>query len=455
MINNNLPFLDRIVHSLDSCIAALDAWGTDYLWGYGALFTIITLGILLSIRAKFFQVFQIKQIFKLFLKSLTQGSTDTPGVKPRYVFFTSLGGCVGIGNIATVASAVHIGGPGSLLWLWVIAFIGMTIKYSEVYLALKYRFLSKDKKSYVGGSMYFVAKAFPGLKWLPKVAAVLMTCYAIEFYSFNVVKDSFVENFNVDPLLFTVLFIAVISYTVLGGMQRVGKVNVVLMPIFVSIYLLMTAWVLIVNASAIIPTLKLVWNSAFSPLAPIAGFGGATMMLALSKGASAAAFSGDMGVGYNSIVHIDAQTDQKEQQSSLALMSIFVDTLLICTATMLLVLITGVWVGKNSSALLVQDALSTVFPYMNYFMPILVLLLGFTTIISYLVSGIRTSTYLSPKHGKQVFFAIAPLSFFLFAFFKADYAFAITSFAGGLLLYIHMAAILKLNKEINFDLKKL
>lgn len=451
----NIAFLDGLVSSLDALITYLDEWVTFYLWGYGALFAISSLGLYLSFKAKWFQLFQIKHIFRLFLQSLKQTSNEEAGVTPRYVFFTSLGGCVGIGNIATVASAVHIGGPGTLIWLWVVAFLGMTIKYSEVFLALKYRFLEKDKKTYFGGSMYFIEKAFPKLKFLPKVAAFLMTCYAVEFYSFNVVKDSFVENFNIDPLLFTVVFIAVIFYTVRGGMSRVGKANTLLMPIFVSIYLLMTAWVLIVNAGSLVPMMKLVWSSAWTGMAPVAGFAGATMLLALSKGASAAAFSGDLGVGYNSIIHIHTQTKQKEEQSSLALMSIFVDTLIICTATVLLVLVTGVWKGESSSSLLVQDALSTVFPCMKIFMPILVLLLGFTTIISYLVSGITTSQYLSPAHGRQIFFWVSPLLFFLFAFFKADYAFVVTSCAGGLLLYIHMGAILKLNKEINFDLKKL
>jgi len=442
-------FLEQI----DAWITCLDEFSEEYLWGYGALFVIVALGLFLSKQAKWAQITQIKHIFRLLGKSL-KSDTQSAGTKPIYVFLASLGGCVGIGNLSTVAMAVHLGGPGALLWLWVIAFIGMIIKYSEVFLALKDRQFDKKKNRYVGGSMYFVGRAFPYLKWLPALTALLMTFYSVEVYSFNIVKDSFVLNFGISPLLFTVLFIGLIFYTIFGGISRVGRVNLWILPIFLVVYVGLIIITVLKSSEQFLPLLKTIWTSAWSGHAAVGGFAGGTMIVALSRGASAAAFSGDIGVGYNSIINIDTQTKSPIQQASLALASIFVDTMLVCTSTMVLVLVTGIWKTDTSSALMVQEALSTYFPWVRYLMPFIIFILGYSTIVSYLVSGVYTAEFLAPKNGKAIFYILAVLSFFVFSFFKAEYAFALTSFAGGLLLYIHMFAIFKLRKEIEFDLSK-
>jgi len=301
--------------------------------------------------------------------------------------------------------------------------------------------------------MYFVAKAFPKFKALPYITALLMAIYSIEFYSFNIIKDSFVSNFHVNPTIFALTMIISIFYAIRGGIERVGRINTVILPIFVVLYLGMTAYILTQCSDQILPLLKTIFYSAWNGHAAATGFAGATMLIALSRGASAAAFSGDIGVGYNSLIHIETQSTKPAQQASLALMSIFLDTILICSTTMVLVLITGVWKTNADSALLVQNALSLHFPYMEYFMPFMIFILGYSTIISYLLSGLPTAEFLAPKNGKKIFFVIAALSFFFFSFFKAEYAFAITSLAGGLLLYIHIAAIYRLRHEVQYDLK--
>lgn len=438
---------------VDKTITCIDYFSEEYLWGYGALICIITLGLLLSQQSGWFQITQMKHIFRLLKKSFKEPPQET-GTKPLYVFLASLGGCVGIGNLATVAMAVHLGGPGALFWMWVVAFVGMIIKYSEVFLALSDRAYDTKKKRYIGGSMYFVRKAFPFLKGLPALTALLMVFYSIEVYSFNIVKDSFVLNFGLNPLLFTILFIGAILYTVLGGTQRVGKVNLCILPVFLIAYVGMIVFIITQRADHIFPMLKSILTSAWTGHAPIGLFAGAATITSLSRGASAAAFSGDIGVGYNSVIHIDTQTKKPAQQASLALVSIFVDTLLVCTSTMVLVLITGVWKTDISSALMVQEALSMYFPGMHYVMPFIIFILGYSTIVSYLVSGVYTVEYLAPKYGKTIFYTAACLAFLLFSFFKAEYAFTLTSLAGGLLLYIHMAAIYRLRKNIVYDLSR-
>ena len=442
-----------MLEKIDAFISSIDYISEEYLWGYGALVCIIILGFLLSKQARWMQITQMKHVFRLLKQSFKPKKGDV-GTKPVYVFLASLGGCVGIGNLSTVAMAVHLGGPGALFWLWVVAFIGMIIKYSEVFLALSDRTFDKKRNRYIGGSMYFVQRAFPWLKGLPALTALLMVFYSIEVYSFNIVKDSFVANFNINPLLFTTIFIGMIFLTVLGGTRRVGRVNLWILPIFLVCYVGMIVFIVIKCSDQILPLLKSIVSSAWTGHAPLGMFAGATTIMALSRGASAAAFSGDIGVGYNSIINIDTQTKKPAQQASLALVSIFVDTLLVCTSTMILVLITGIWKTDTSSALMVQEALAMYFPGMKYIMPAIIFILGFSTITSYLVSGVYTIEYIAPKYGKIIFYTAAGLAFFLFSFFKAEYAFALTSFAGGLLLYIHMAAIYKLRKDINYDLSQ-
>lgn len=421
------------------------------LWGYLGLGMVVAFGLYLSFKARWIQVFQFRKAFQHFIactKSTTFTDQEEHGTSPIKLFFATIGGAIGIGNIAGVALAIQIGGPGALVWVLLVALLGMIIKYSEVYLGVKYRRHLPGKKGYEGGPMYFLQKAFPKCAWIAYVMAFLLCIYGVEIYMFNIVKYSFQTNFHLDSNLVMGTFLILIFLGVFGGTERIGAINTILIPAFVFLYLAMTLWVIFQEIQVIPSILKTIFTSAFTGHAAAGGFAGSTFLLTLSKGLSAGAYSGDIGIGYASIIHSETRFKDPAKQASLTILGIFLDTFIVCTCTILLVVVTGVWKLNMDSSLLIQEALSHYFPYMDYFMPACLFILGYSTITSYFVAGVKCAEFMLPKYGKNLYMFYGFCAFIIFSFVETRYAFAIMSTAGGMLMVINLAGIMKLRKDI-------
>lgn len=424
----------------------------NFLWTYVGITLIIVSGVHLSIKSGFAQIFGLVRCFKNFFACFRRSMPHASrGASPIFVFFASLGGCIGIGNVVSIAVAVQLGGPGALVWVWLAAFLGMIIKYAEVYLGIRFR-LENDVGSYDGGPMFFLRYAFPKLQFLATLMAALMCVYGTEIYLFSVIKNSFEINFNAPPLPTVLVLIALILITVLGGVRRVGLVNAWLVPIFMSLFLLMVAYILVINISHIPSMFIEVFKAAFTGHAALGGFAGATILMTISRGISSACYSGDVGIGYASIIHAETNVNQPEKQASLAIVGIFLDTIVVCTAVMLLVMISGVWQDPTiPGSMLVQRALSIYFPHMNIFMPLFIFMLGFSTITAYMVAGIKAAKYIAPKNGKAIFVTLATCAFFFFSFYDPSFAMAVMYSSGGLLMVINIPAILVLQRYIKYS----
>lgn len=423
----------------------------SFLWTYVGLFLILSSGIYLSFKSGFAQVFGLWRSFKNFFESFGRdNSRSTRGASPIEVFFASLGGCIGIGNIVAISIAIQLGGPGALVWVWVVAFLGMIIKYAEVYLGIRFR-LENDSGSYDGGPMYFLRYAFPKLPIVANVMAFLMCIYGAEIYLFGVIKESFVVNFALPPVLVVAVLLALVLLTVIGGVRRVGAISSWMVPLFMVVFLTMVGYILVQNASLIPEMLSSILSSAFTGHAAVGGFAGSTLLMTISRGVSSACYSGDVGIGYASIIHAETNVNEPEKQASLAIVGIFLDTIVVCTAVMLLVLISGVWKDPGlKGSMIVQNALDMYFPYMHVFMPIFMFMLGFSTITAYLVAGIKAAKFLSPKKGKNVFVLLASFAFVFFSFHDPSLAMAIMYSSGGLLMLINIPGILALRKYIRY-----
>jgi len=219
----------------------------------------------------------------------------------------------------------------------------------------------------------------------------------------------------------------------------------------VVVFMGMTGYVLYQNAGQIPELFNLILSSAFTGHAAVGGFAGSTFLLTLSKGVSSACYSGDVGIGYASIIHSQANTPTPQRQASLAIFGIFIDTFLVCTCVILLVLITGVWQQDLKGSMLVQSALSQYFPYMNIFMPIFLFILGFSTILAYLYAGLRSAQFLNPTRGGPFYIVFSLIMFVTFSFVPAEYALIIMNISGGLLMCINLPALFALRKEIKFS----
>ncbi|MBA3957973.1 MAG: sodium:alanine symporter family protein [Parachlamydiaceae bacterium] len=422
----------------------------DILWGYFGVPMLMLVGLYITIQSNFLQLRKLPYILRQFIKLMRTREHDERGIHPLKAFFASVGGCVGIGNIAGICTAVQIGGPGALFWIWVTAFLGMMIKYSEVFLGLRYR-VPNDKGGYNGGPMYFLQRVFK-TGFVPNIVCLLLCVYGVEVYQFTIVTDSIVTNLHLDKYMIISVFLVLILFASSGGVRRVGNISSAIIPLFVVIYIGMGMWVLMHRLEEIPHVFATVFSAAFSGSAAMGGFIGSTMMLAVSQGVRRGCYTGDLGVGYASVIHSESSVKVPQEQASLAIIDIFLDTFIICTTSVLLILVTDVWQQPIGASMMVQTALSGYFPYMHLFMPAFFFLLGYSTINAYFCVGLKCAEFLSPRRGRVAYYLYACLSFITFSFVGINQAQAVMAIANGLLLVINAYGIFRLRKEISYDL---
>lgn len=418
-------------------------------WGYIAFMLIVILGLTLSLRARFFQIRAFPSICKTFCNCLSSSTTQGRGVHPLKAFFASVGGMIGIGNVVGIVTAVQIGGPGALFWVWIAALIGTIIKYSEIFLGLKHR-QKNDHGSYDGGPMYFLRSAFNN-KWVPIIVSTLLCIYGVEIYVFAVITDTVTTNFALDRSLIIAGLLLATLYAAIGGVSRIGKICGYIMPFFILLYVFMALWIIFQEITLLPGILKTVFVSAFTGHAAIGGFTGSSALLAIQHGVSRAAYSADIGIGYDSIIQSESNTVHPHRQARLAILGVCIDNL-VCSLSILVVLVTGIWNAATpvAASQLVQTAMSFYFPYMHIFMPIFLFIVGYTTLIAYFSVGIKCAHFLSPKYGKMVYLFYGVASLIFFSFFDQSHALIIMSISGASLLVINLLGIFMLRDQIDF-----
>lgn len=425
----------------------------DTLWAYIGFPTILLFGIALTIGSRAMQIRKFPEIVREFLGyirgSKSKSSLPNDGLKPLKAFFASIGGCLGIGNVVGVATAIQIGGPGALFWIWITAILGSLVKYAEVYIGIKHKRTAPDG-SHKGGPMFFLHDAFQSR--IPSVLFCILLClYGVEIYQFNIVATVTADAFHCQKIWTILLLLILVFWAAKGGLKRVSTVASVLVPFFISLYLLMGLWV-IANYAAEIPHLLYdIFVSAWSPHAAEGGFVGSSLLLTLSQGVRRGCYSSDIGIGYASIIHSESTNSSPMKQARLLIFEVFMDTFLVCTLSAVLVLITGVWTSGLEPFKLVGTALSTHFPHMEYFMPFLLTLLGYSVVLTYLSAGTKTALFLSPERGKKIYFFYALGAFLFFSLQESRFAMCVMSFINLFLLFLNSLGLWKLKKEIVFD----
>ena len=421
----------------------------EFIWGHIAFALIFGLGVYFSIRSRFFQVRRFGSILRSFL-SFFQERNDKTGVHPLKVFFAAIGGCIGIGNVVGIVTAVQIGGPGALFWAWIGGLAGMLIQYAEVYLGMKYRVANKEG-SYDGGPMYFLPLAYKR-KWIAPVICILLCIYGVEIFMFNVMAESFVSNWNINEYVVVSALMIAILVVASGGINRVGEICSGLIPLFIILYVFMSLWVIFHHLPELPAIFGSIFKGAFTKQAAIGGFAGSTVMVTISMGLSRGAYSGDIGVGYTSVLYAESGTKKIQKQSAMTIIGIFIDTFVICSLSILVVLVTNYWNSDTDVTLMVQEALGLYFPYMHIFMPVFLFLLGYTSILAYFVVGAKCAKFISKKWGPTIYYLYACIALPVFAFVDATQAFVIMSLSGACLLTLNLFGIFLLRKEIRFGL---
>ncbi|HEY4831961.1 MAG TPA: amino acid carrier protein [Waddliaceae bacterium] len=420
----------------------------DVLWGFFGVPVLMLLGIYLTFHSNFFQIRKFPAIIKTFFGYFRVKNRGN-GVHPLHAFFACIGGCIGIGNIVGICTAVQIGGPGALFWIWITAICGMIVKYAEVYLGVRHRVMNK-KGQYSGGPMYFLALV-TSQTWVPVIICLLLCIYGVEVYQFSVITQTLSDNLNVNRELGTFFLLFLVLFAGSGGISRVGKISGAIIPIFIILYMGMGLWVLGSNITVIPSILKDVFSTAFTGSAAAGGFIGSTLINTISQGVRRGCYTGDVGVGYASVIHSESAAESPEKQASLVILDVFLDTFFICTMSVLVVLVTGVWSEAIPASMLVQSVLAQYFPGMHFFMPFFLFLLGYTTINAYFCVGLKCAEMLSSKYGRPLYYAYAIIALACFSYVDTKQAQAVMSISGGLLLVINCWGIFRLHREISYE----
>ena len=323
---------------------------TDFLWGIPLTILVIGTGLYLSIRTGFFQITGIKTwwrktVGEVFSKEKNKNAGEGE-LTPWQAITTVLGGTVGSGNIAGVATAIAVGGPGAVFWMWLIAIVGMLTKMAEVTLAVNYRKKGEDGE-YYGGPMHYMKSA------LGNVGKVLAVVYGIALFldiatdacaiQVTTLADCVNDVFGVNTLLVAGIVVAISLVIILsGGVKKVGQISSKIVPPMVIIYFIGCLGVIIANIGNLPAAFGSIFKYAFAPAPAIGGFAGATVTMAISKGAARGIFSNEAGMGTAATVHATAQTDHPAHQGMYGIFEVFVDTIIVCTLTALTVLCSGV-----------------------------------------------------------------------------------------------------------------
>ena len=366
------------------------------VWGPLMLLLIIGTGFYLMVGLRFAPLRNIGRAFRLLFEG-RKGDITAGQISPFNALMTSLSATIGTGNIAGVATAISIGGPGALFWMWCTALVGMATKYAEAVCAVEYREVDSDG-NYAGGPMYYIKNGLgDNWKWLAVAFAFFgaLAGFGIgNTVQANSVADAMESTFGIAPLISSVVMVVLVGLVLLGGVKRIASVAGLLVPLMAVSYLLLGLLVLLLNLADIPGAIALIVDSAFTGTAAQGGFAGSGIMLAIQFGVARGIFSNEAGMGSAPIAHAAAQTNDPVRQGTIAMLGTFIDTLLVCSVTGLVIVLTGEWSSGVSGASLTAAAFAAELPYGDVMVSLGLCVFAFTTILGWSYYGERCVVFL-------------------------------------------------------------
>lgn len=428
---------------------------SGWLWGPPILTLLAVGGIFMTLRLGFFQVRYFGYILKSTLgKAFYKKNVDKgEGTLSAFQALTSAVACtVGAGNIVGVPVAIMFGGPGAVFWMWVIAFLGMSLKYGEIILAIKYRTKNKFGE-YIGGPAHYMSKGL-NMKWLAGLFAISLMLEVVisSMTQANALAGSAKTSMNISPLFSGVIVMLLAGAVVLGGVKRLGKCTEKLVPFMATIYIFASLVILIINYAQIPAMFALIFEYAFAPMSAIGGFTGSSIALAVRWGVARGLYSNEAGLGTAPIAHATAVTDHPARQGLWGVVEIFIDTIVICTCTAFVILSTGVWqkvdatsIGGNLTTLAFTEMFGS---FGGILVTLCLILFVFSTLIVLIWYGEKQAEYLFGERAAIVYRWICIFLIPVGATGTATFLWQFLDLTLALILFPNMVAILLLNKEI-------
>jgi AGCS family alanine or glycine:cation symporter len=432
---------------------------SKFLWGPITLLFVISVGLWFSFRLKFFQFLKLKLWFlntfgTLFRKKKHLNKNN---ILPKQAVFTALAGCIGTGNIIGVSTAILIGGPGALFWMWVAAILGMMTSFAENILSIKYRQKSSDGK-FFGGPMLYIER---GLHCKPLAILFCVACILVSFGTGNMIQSNSISNvfsdlFNFSPFA-TGLILCVLTFIVtFGGIKRIVKVTDKMVPFMIGFYILGGIIVILSKINMLVDTLLTVITEAFNFKSINGSLIGCTAIKAMRYGVSRGLFSNEAGLGSSPIVHAASTGKEPVMQGMWGIFQVFIDTIVICSITGLCILTSGATKTDSTDVLSVtKNAFNgTMGKFGEIFVYMPLILFAFSTIISWSYSGEKCTQYIWGEKYTKVYKLIVPLMTLLGAVINLNLLWEICDNLNVFMMIPNLLSLLFLsNKVVNLTEK--
>ncbi|MBU3056195.1 alanine/glycine:cation symporter family protein [Pseudomonas indica] len=436
------------MESLNNLVNAING----IVWGPPMLVLILGTGLILMLMLKFMPLAKIPAGFRLMWQGRTKGDDESGEISPFQALMTCLAATVGTGNIAGVATAIFLGGPGALFWMWCTALVGMATKYAEVTLAVHYR-EKDDRGEHVGGPMYAIKNGL-GKKWL-----WLGTAFAIfgglagfgigNMVQVNSMAHALQTTFNVPLWITGLVSMIFVGLVILGGIQRIGKVAATLVPFMCVAYIVAAIVVLVVHADAIPAAFSLIFTHAFTPVAATGGFAGAAVMAAIRFGVARGIFSNEAGLGTAGIAQAAGTTNSPVRSGLIGMLGTFIDTLIICSLTGLAIICSGVWTGGASGAALSAAAFEAAMPGVGgSILTVALVIFAFTTILGWSYYGEKCWEFLVGTKAIWPFRIVWVLAVPFGAIAQLDFAWLVADTLNGLMAIPNLLSLLLLSPVV-------
>lgn len=437
----------------------------SFVWGVPAMICIVSAGLLLSFRTRFLQFRKFGYTFRVTIGRIFQKKEASDGsITPFQAVCTALAATVGTGNIAGVAGAIAIGGPGAVFWMWMSALLGMCTKFSEVTLAVHFREKNEDG-DWVGGPMYYIKNGLgANWRWLAVIFSALgvLTVFgtgnATQVNTITTAIDSALLNYHILSndqlsmfnLIIGIIIAVLVALVLLGGIKRIGKVTEKLVPFMALLYLILAIGVILLHANHIPSVFISIFKGAFSPSAVTGGVIG-SMFISMKKGVSRGIFSNEAGLGTGSIAHAAADTSDPVKQGFFGIFEVFMDTIVICTMTALVILCSGIPITYGAAAgaeLTIQGFTSTYGNWVSIFTAVALCCFAFSTIIGWGLYGTRCIEFIFGSKVNKPFMLVYSLVAILGATMDLGLLWSIADTFNGLMVIPNLIALLLLSGTV-------
>lgn len=446
-------------------IASINSVVNSFIWGVPAMICIIGVGILLTVRTRCIQVRKFGVAMKNTIGKIFDKTQARDGsMSPFQAVCTALAGTVGTGNIAGVAGAIALGGPGAIFWMWCSAFLGMCTKFSEVTLAIHFREKNKNGE-YVGGPMYYIKNGL-SKKWhflavfyaVFGVLTVFGTGNATQVNTIVSSVNTALMNFNIlkgEPnssanLIFGIFIAALVAMVLLGGIKRIGQVSEKLVPFMAVLYVILALGVIILNIQRVPGVFAQIVSGAFTPRAATGGIIG-SMFLSMKRGVSRGIFSNEAGLGTGSIAHACADTDNAVHQGMFGIFEVFMDTIVICTLTGLVILLAAPNISYGQAAgaeLTISGFTATYGGWVSILTAIAMCCFAFSTIIGWGLYGSRCIEFLGGEKFVRPFLVVYSFVSIVGATMNLGLLWDISDTFNGLMAVPNLIALLMLSGHV-------